>query len=502
MRTRLLVLTSALLLLAGISVGPAMALSTNLTDGLSLDVPVFSSDNVRLVGAVPSAAAISTAFSTDSPHMYVNTLRGIEVYDISNPRLPLLTGYEPTAHFQNENVSLGERADGTKFVLVGFDLYGTTPTYDPSPGTFDEIAVVDVSDPADPHTISRLKFDRPASAHTVTCVDPACTYAYSAGYYSGSGDAREEFFTVIDLTDPANPVDLGIQPSAVGYLGHDWNVDGAGVAWHVGWEGLAAYDVSDPTNPRVLNTSDEHGLNGSEWNNFILHNSLRPNAEEFGKRGQGKGGPRVLRDGKGGPSLAKGSVLLVTEEDYIDTTCTTEGSFQTWHVPELNAKANPTGTPGQGTVTPLDQWNTELFDTGVKSPAGAFCSAHYFDYHQDGIVAQGFYQQGVRFLDVADPSDIKQIGYWITGAQETWGAYFVPAYGEDGRQTGAKTNLVYTNDPTRGLEILELDVPTTAPAETPAVTAPVLDEWLLPNLAVQARASETWGFACPLPLLP
>jgi hypothetical protein len=500
MRTRLLPVILGLLLVATAAMSPAGAdlLDDDLLGDVNLDVPVLSSDNVRLVGAVPAAAAISTAFSTDSPHMYVNTLRGIEVYDISNPRLPLLLGYEPTGHFQTENVDLAERDDGTKFLLIGFDLIGTTPTFDPSLGTFDEIAVVDVTDPTNPRTISRLEFDRPASAHTVTCANRECTHAYSAGYYSGSGDAREEFFTVVDLADPANPVDLGVQPSAVGYLGHDWDVDGAGVAWHVGWEGLAAYDVSDPTSPRVLNTSDEHGLNGSEWNNFILHNSIRPNAEEFGRKGHGKGGPRVLRT-KGGPSLAKGNVLLVAEEDYIDTTCTTEGSFQTWYVPELNPRVNPSGTPGAGTVTPLDRWNTELFDSGVKTPAGAFCSAHYFDYHQDGIVAQGFYQQGLRFLDVADPHDIKQIGYWITGAQETWGAYFVPEYGADGRQTGAKTNLVYTNDPSRGLEILELTVPTTMPADTAAVTAPILPEWLEEDLRLADRASTTWGFACPLP---
>jgi hypothetical protein len=114
---------------------------------------------------------------------------------------------------------------------------------------------------------------------------------------------------------------------------------------------------------------------------------------------------------------------------------------------------------------------------------------------------QGFYQQGVRFLDVADPTDIKQVGYWITGAQETWGAYWVPAYGPDGRQTGARTNLVYTNDPTRGLEILEFDVPTTMPEDTPAVTAPVLDEWLVEDPALGDRASSVWGFACPLPPL-
>lgn len=522
-RSRLLLLAAALVLTLGLV--PASAAQ------LGAAVPVLASDTVQVVGVVPSASAISTAFSSDSPHMYVNTLRGIEVYDISNPRLPLLVGYEPTLHFQNEAVSLGERADGSKFVIVGFDAIGVTPTYGGGVATFDEIAVVEVTDPSSPSVVARLKFDDPGSAHTVSCVNAECTYAYSAGYYRGSGTQRAEFFSVIDLTDFRNPVYVGTQPSAVGYLGHDWDVDEVGIAWHVGWEGLAAYDVSDPLNPVVLNTSDENGLNGSEWNNFILHNSLRPNAGRFGLGAPGEDGPatsnpglerareRVQDRGRAGeappfqvgggsegtepldpsvPHVENGNVLLVTEEDYIDTTCQTEGSFQTWHVPELDPAVNPGGVPGQGTVTPLDQWNTELLDSGVKTPAGAFCSAHYFDYHQDGFVAQGFYQQGIRILDVRDPADIKQVGYWVTGAQESWGAYWVPERDENGHVTGEKTNLIYTNDPSRGIEILEVALPSSAPEATADRSAPTLAEWHEPNPAMAARASQQWGYACPL----
>jgi hypothetical protein len=34
------------------------------------------------------------------------------------------------------------------------------------------------------------------------------------------------------------------------------------------------------------------------------------------------------------------------------------------------------------------------FGDGLSTPIGGFCSAHWFDYHQSGIVAQGYYQQG------------------------------------------------------------------------------------------------------------
>jgi hypothetical protein len=168
-------------------------------------------------------------------------------------------------------------------------------------------------------------------------------------------------------------------------------------------------------------------------------------------------------------------------------------------VPDLDPTINPDGVQDGGTITPLDQWNTELLDTGMPTPAGAFCSAHYFDYHHEGYVAQGWYQQGLRILDVNDPTEIRQVGFWITGAQETWGARWAPEYDQDGNQTGRQTNVVYTLDPTRGLEILRVDLPDER-GTAATVTAPVLTSWLggTPDLAARAQASP-FGGACVLP---
>jgi FAD-dependent urate hydroxylase len=53
------------------------------------------------------------------------------------------------------------------------------------------------------------------------------------------------------------------------------------------------------------------------------------------------------------------------------------------------------------------------------------CSAHYFDV-RDGLVAQAWYESGTRFLDVSDPSNIRQVGYWIPAKNVTWSAYYPP----------------------------------------------------------------------------
>jgi hypothetical protein len=75
----------------------------------------------------------------------------------------------------------------------------------------------------------------------------------------------------------------------------------------------------------------------------------------------------------------------------------------------------------------------------------------------------------------------------------------VPEYDADGHQTGDKTNLVYTNDPTRGLEILEVDLPEVR-GSAPEVTAPIVDLWLIEDLDAQARADASpFGAVCRLP---
>jgi hypothetical protein len=87
----------------------------------------------------------------------------------------------------------------------------------------------------------------------------------------------------------------------------------------------------------------------------------------------------------------------------------------------------------------------------------------------------------------------------VTGAQETWGARWVPEYDEDGRQTGDKTDLLYTADPTRGLEILRVDLPEERGA-APTVTAPVLTSWLSATTDLTARAAASpFGGVCALP---
>lgn len=441
--------------------------------------PIATSENVESIGRLSEGVgAISMAFSSDTPVMYLSTLKGIQTYDISNPEAPRFLAAEALPHYQNEAMSLGERKNGDKFLLIGSTAAGvaTDGSYDTSSR---HVWVVEVTDPSKPEVVGSTQTD--SRTHTVSCINKACNFAYTDGRSQG-------FISIVDLRDFRAPK-MAAQYKSVVPEGHDQDVDEAGVLWHVGGQGAVALDVSSPTKPKPLNSTNFQGIGtpdraGSPYNNFILHNSARPSAKRFT--------PNAA------PSLRNGNVLLATEEDTAAGQCGEEyGSFSTWHIPFLDAKKyakhNPKGTPGGGTIKPLDLWYPE--DAAV----GAGCSAHYFDYNKDGFVTQGWYELGTRILDVRDPKNIKQVGFFFGQGMQAWASYWVPERDAEGGVTGRSSNIIYTADAARGVDILKVELPGTSPRETRRVEAPSLGP--LPLLQAVSKESKAYGLVCRI-LLP
>ncbi|WP_165821111.1 LVIVD repeat-containing protein [Nocardioides gansuensis] len=427
-----------------------------------MSVPLVTSPNIDLVASRPGSAGISGCFMKSAPVFVMSSLDSVKVFDITDPTRPTVVGAMPSAQFENEAMQCGERKVSRtrteRFALIGVDLHQASPDdlEHVNAGDGQELVVVDVTDPANPHIRSRVPGT--TSTHTVTCIDDTdCRYAYSAG--SNRGGLGK--FSIFDLTDLDHPVEVdsdpataGTQPfrsDAVGWGGHKWNVDGAGFATHTGAGGSYVFDVSDPTRPvEVANTgaAGDNAREGAknELNNFIHHNSFRPNASAFR--------PAAA------PSLANGNILLVTEEDYEDPDCATAGSFQTWHVKRLDGS--------DGSIVPLAR--LELADLGTfPVPADAFCSAHWFDYHPSGLVAIGYYGGGTQLIDVSDPTAPKSHGHAAWGASEVWDAMWVPVYNKAGIATGRRTNLVYSIDLVRGLDVYSVDVPGDGLGSLPSV---------------------------------
>ena len=421
----------------------------SLQGGGGLSVPVATSDNIELLDTVPKPGAIAGVFSPSAPYFYVSTLESIDVYDVRDPRHPVLTGTLPQVVFENEAMNYGERTNAqgktTRFVLIGVDLTQASSD-DPQHNNLDgasEVIVVDVTDPAKPSIRSRTPAT--TSTHTVACVDVRnCKTAYTAG-------SRPGLYSIIDLDSLSKPREVDARPRVAGQQafpspasgpggplvgGHKWNFDAAGYGFHTGGAGTAVLDVSRPRAPKLVTTTGEAGV-APGWNDFIHHNSARPNARAF--------------EPYSPPSVRNGNVALITEEDYENTDCATAGSFQTWKVTTLSGRPSA--------VRPLDRINPVTEGGGgISPPRNAFCSAHWFDYHPSGIVALATYAGGLRLIDVRDPKNLKQYGFATFGASEVWDAYWAPKRNKQGEAAG-KSNIVYTVDLVRGLDVYSVTLP-------------------------------------------
>jgi hypothetical protein len=430
---------------------------------------------VEHLGTLPAPGGVSANFkryANGKTYMFISTLAGLHVYDVSNAASPARVATLPMPHFQNEDVSLG----GDR-LLISTDG-GVGGGY---------LLEIDISNPTTPLPVRAIKMEPAGEGHTASCIDPACRWVWVAG------DQVTPGIDVLDLEKPAQ-VDAGavkadndpglwtfgffpIPKSDVargtigrdrfrefGWSTHDVHVDEAGVAWVAGGDGTIGFDVSnygagDPLDPPVVARTGDAALNDGDSfdgplfgntegfdpenskdtvNDFVHHNALRP-------------------DG--------GDTVLITEEDLYNRRvsnmpggCEVQGSFQTW------------GVEG-GDLVPLDTWTTEFNELladadqdpwgGDIVPTMGLCSAHYFD-ERNGLVAVAWYEQGVRLLDIEDPANIEQVGYWVPPGGATWSTYWAPT---------AK-DVLYVVDNKRGVDVLRV-----RRGEKPAVEAPILPAW-------------------------
>jgi hypothetical protein len=167
-------------------------------------------------------------------------------------------------------------------------------------------------------------------------------------------------------------------------------------------------------------------------------------------------------------------VLLATEEITV-TSCATSGRFATYSLDGSYGGAGFRSTPEKRfRLKALDTWTPE------KQPGATGCdSAHYFTDRGDGITANAFYSQGTRFLDVRNPSDIKQVGYYRPDDANTWAAYWRPG------------GYVFVADFDRGVDVLKVSIGD----GSRKLTAPALPARSLPNLP-----SREMGWLCQVPV--
>jgi hypothetical protein len=424
---------------------------------------VTASPNVHLVANVPNGVGVGGKFAG---HYYFQTTArsvtysapdgvsdgGLWVFDVSKPEAPSVVSHLPLPIWENEDVDLSLKRH---VLLVSADRKKTVSQVNTSPVVGGVLFVYDITDLAHPLLKSALQLPATVgtkndgtplggAGHIANCIQD-CAYAYVTGSRDGS-------VAVVDLRDLAAPKVVGKVRSPAGAdtsywtpgIVHDVNVDPRGNVWMTGSGGTALYaPVTDPLRPRLLASTTP--ADNARTDSYIHHNSLR----------------------------LDGSTVLVGEESFngcggdppIAPDDNVGGRFQSWRI-DLRTRR----------LVPLALYTQ-------KVPGVSACSSHWFDINAGKVVADAWYDGGVRFLDLSNPKRIRQVGYLRTSDGSASQAQFVPG----------RPDLVYVSDYLRGLDVVRIDgggrgAPTVVDGGVAPGTRP----------ALTFGPSEDYGYACPV----
>jgi hypothetical protein len=454
----------------------------------------LASPNVHLVAHLPDVGATGGRFAgkyffmtaTGGSILTAGPVGGLRIYDASNPELPVLAGVLPLPHYENEDVDVSLKRgvalismdDQTNSVPLGGALF-----------------VVDVSDVTKPMLRSVVQY--PADVGSVKSDDPRypdgrkplggpghiancildCNFAYVTG-------ARNGKIFVIDLRDLDTAKIIGSFATPAGAANdlfttgtvHDVNVDWYGNVWATGSGGTAMYAPVTPRTilkPKLISYVSAN--DNKRYDQFIHHNSLRLDRSHVLVTEEDWQQPMCGKDG-----LPAAEPPGETETPPGLAPLGEQGSFQVWKI-------------NRSRLSPVGTWRSEI---GRYLDGGAavtiVCSSHWFSFNRNKVVAVGWYNQGVRFLDVSNPRAIRQVGYWMGPYATASAGLFAPG----------RPDIAYVPDYTRGLDVLKIDG---GGLHARTQVAPVRAEWFAGYAGVQfaptVRRDPVWGWACVRPVV-
>ncbi|MFN2543184.1 MAG: hypothetical protein ABR600_01245 [Actinomycetota bacterium] len=463
--SRLLAITG---LLSAVSLVPALPAT-----GAEAAPPAGAiSDNVEFIANIPEMKeAISINFIGDT--MFVSTVHGVYSFDVTDPANPQLLAALPMYIWENEDVNVDPVR---KLLFVSRDPRGfTSPATSGATFPYGALHIIDVSNA---HALVQLSVTLLPAGHTSTCVNQ-CDYIWTGGPYANAQTQPDIVGRPIFATDVRNPlqpvpcpdpIDTGRNDGVTDYA-HDVQVDANGVAWVSGAGGVRGYWTSgDHRNPLTGNVETAtgckpipYGGGGTPPNpveDRFMHNSWR----NVNATIPGEDDPTTPGDD------TKGMVLYGTEEN-VTTSCTTAGRFATYDLRgSLNGEGWKDIDKTHFRMRVLDTWWPQN-----QAGSDGCASAHYFTDRGDGLLAYAFYTQGTRFLDVSNPKDIEQIGYFRPDDANTWAAYWHNGY-------------VFIADNARGVDIVKFN----GSSASPSVSAPA-------GGGVQTlRFAKAFGYLCPV----
>ncbi len=395
--------------------------------------------------------------------MVANGTNGLTVWSLKDPANPKWIGQVTLADLKNGTKP--DPADPTKTVPIIPDGSTMNQFWEGENMTVDsrrKLAfmsrdtgqkgqiIIDLKDPWNPKLIN---FSKNFQGHTSTCIND-CRFMWSVGgTQSAPTPGKASPVSVTDMRDALHPfvypapIAADVQRTGTNSGStHSVDVDFNGVAWVSGSNGVRGWytegehlDTKTGTT-RYATPYDPISYAGGRIlgnENSFMHNSYHL--------------PTALGNEKAG------DVILVTNEAN-SVTCSNAG---VWIIASLKGSYDATDSPTSATrLTRLAAYRPTLSTPGifqgqkVGTTTVGDCSAHWFTV-KGNIVALGNYEQGTRFIDMSDPTNPQQVGYFRVPASnaglpneqrssDTAGAYWHGKY-------------VYIADYQRGIDIIKLD---------------------------------------------
>ncbi|MFC4000263.1 LVIVD repeat-containing protein [Prauserella oleivorans] len=443
------VIVAAAALLGGTIAPAAVAQETPGVD------EIVHSPNMRQLANIPKQAPFDTeqAFGTDiaftDDHAIVGNYDGFTVYDISKPKKPRIVSQVVCPGGQNDVSVSGDLLFLSTDYARTNDSCTSEPAQASDPDSWEGIKVFDISDLSAPEYVAAVRTD--CGSHTHTMVpDPSrgSVFVYVSSYSPAPElpncqpphDKISIVEVPVDSPEDAEVVATPVLFPDGGNPGGD-NPDGTRRSATTGCHDLTAYpeknlmagacmgdgvlfDLSDKLNPRVLDRVQDNE-NFAFWHSATFNNS---------------GTKVVFTDELGGGGL-----------------------------PTCNARFGPNrGADGIYDITGEGVDKALEFRSYYKIPRHQTetenCVAHngsLIPVAGRDIMVQSWYQGGVSVWDFTDSANPKEIGYWergplsdtqpITGG--TWSAYYYNGH-------------VYSSDIQKGLDVLAVNDPRTAPAKS------------------------------------
>ena len=373
----------------------------------------FMSPNISYVATIPlespgvSARVIHLGAQT---RLYVSSAKGLAVYDVTNPALPLLLGRLDTHNWENEDVAVS--ADGKTVLMSDFEGVAY-------------LIVISVTDlPGGAVALTPVGVSAPGGNHTIECVDDACNYAYGS-----SGN-------IYDLTDKTHPFVAAHWSDVTGVGGHHVNRDATGLMWTDTTPIYALNPSPDPLHPTIVAKSDKSNMSHNKT--AYQHNNIRPFADLYQ--------PRLTPEDEADPNLRPGELLLSEGETNFKTKCDSgSGPFATYSLKDFDTSGTPFALtdvfrPIQGDY---QDGNPAINELG--------CSGHWFSVRpsstpQSIITANGWYEHGTRVFGVdGTTGKITQLGF------------FQPVVGSASAAYWVDDDYIYVVDYERGIDILKFD---------------------------------------------